>query len=86
VAAAAAAAAAAHRRWLAWRLRRQFVGIVASAVAEERQDVLPPRAATVATKTLAVAAIAGAQTAINNKLKASEATTTKMVMATSIKM
>ncbi len=48
--------------------------------------VLPPCAATVAMKTLAAAAIAGAQTAINNKLKAAEAMATEMVMAMSIKM
>ncbi len=50
------------------------------------EAVLPPRAATVATKTLAATATAGAQTAINNKLKGAEATATKMMMATSIKM
>ncbi len=48
--------------------------------------VLLPRVATVATKTLAATAIAGAQTAINNKLKAAEATATKMAMAMLIKM
>jgi hypothetical protein len=47
---------------------------------------MPPRAATVAMKTLVATAIAGAQTAINNKLKAAEATATKMVMGTSIKI
>jgi hypothetical protein len=43
-------------------------------------------AATVATKTLAATAMAGAQTTINNPLKATDATATEMATTTTIKM
>ena len=50
--------------------------------------VLPPRAATVAMKTLAATMMAGSQTTINNQLKSAMATATetKMMTATTMKM
>ena len=46
--------------------------------------VLPPRAATVAMKTPAVTAIAGAQTTINNQIKAVTETVTKVAKMTAM--
>ncbi len=48
--------------------------------------VLPPRAATVATKTPTATVMAGAQTTINNQLKAATATATAMAMMTATTM
>ncbi len=68
-----------------WR-QRQFGGIVAAAAAAARSGaVLPPRVATVATKTLVATAMAGAQTTINNQLITVAATATETAMTTTIK-
>jgi hypothetical protein len=47
---------------------------------------LPPRAVTVATKTMATIAMAGAQTTINNQLKVAASLATEMATRTTIKM
>ncbi len=51
-----------------------------------KATVLPPRAATVATKTPAATAIVGAQTTINNQLKAETATATATATMTATMM
>ncbi len=48
--------------------------------------VLPPHAAALATKTLAVTAMTGKQTTINNQLKAVAATATEMATMTATTM
>jgi hypothetical protein len=58
-------------------------GIAAAATAT---TVLQPRAAKVATKTLAVTAMAGKQTTINNQLKAAAAIATEMATMTATTM
>ncbi len=56
------------------------------AAAAATTSVLPPRAATVAMKTPAVTAMAGAQTTINNEQKSVTATATKTATMTETTM
>ncbi len=82
----AAAAAACWQRSSGGGQHIDNATVVGMATAAIATAVLPPRAATVAMKIPEVTALAGAQTTINNQLKAEMVMATAMAMMTAMMM